>query len=97
MLKQYIRRNKKEISPRKKVIMSRRHKVGVLLGEKYQDGFRVGWSLCKSGKDGDTFTVSEGEKLAAKRMKKTFDPDEVPHSIKGEMMDFVERCKHYFK
>jgi len=88
MLKQYIRREKNKTQKR----------VGVLVAEKMEhDGFRVGWSLCRRGKNPDKFNDELGMKIATGRLNKVFDPDEVPHSIKVEVMDFLERCKRYFK
>jgi hypothetical protein len=106
MIKQFIKRTKQEISPRKHSKMKRTHKVGVLVAFTDDSGVKVGWSLTNRNA-GDTFNEAEGFRIAMDRaihvsaleyaMMINHEKYSPPRSIYSDLNIFLKRCERYFK
>ena len=99
-LVKYIRQNKKEISPRKKVPMVRTHKVGTLIAflddEEY---IRIGWSALNTWSN-DKFDPKVGIQLAKKNTTCILSPDMIksmPLKVRNDIENFIDRAENYFK
>jgi hypothetical protein len=70
--------------------------VGVLVAVKSEDGFRVGYSLCRIALD--RFKKETGLKIAFGRADVwALIPQEIPKDIARFLPSFLERCKKYYK
>jgi hypothetical protein len=72
---------------------------GVLVAIKRGDkgGFNIGYAQCRKG---DKFSKNMGLKIAVGRA--SFDPafnlfDNLPHSLRQMLPEFVKRCEKYYK
>jgi hypothetical protein len=100
MITQFIRKNKTEISARKKVKMQRVYKVGVLIAFKDDSNvIRIGWSAINTHSD-DVFDKKIGLFLAKSNTVQIISPDVIarmPFKVKTEMPYFIQRCERFFK
>lgn len=82
---QYIRSNKKI-------------PYGVLVAIKTEDGFRVGWSLCRKE---DRFSKTRALDIAIGRAQTAsgdiWNPPSNPHSVYKMLPKFYDRCMKYYK
>jgi hypothetical protein len=97
----YIRKNRTEISPRKKVVMKRTHKIGTLVAYANNRNIpMVGWSLVNT-KDGDVFDPIVGQNEALKRAIPLSTLSGVvwslPLKVRKELPAFVSQLNKYFK
>ena len=77
-------------------VKERKHKVGVIVGLKQDDGVvRVGWSKCNLKKD--RFSFAEGMSLAQARAIKMADSPKLPACLEKKTRQFGSRCLRYFK
>lgn len=107
MIHQFIKQRKTEISPAKKVKMTRTHKVGVLVATKRSPEANdptvyVGWSLVNRDA-GDKFNHEDALRLACDRAvsidmiaAQCEDHHTIPCSIRKHMRKFLLRCDRYF-
>ncbi len=90
MLIEYVRKGK--YHSKKKT--NNRIKKGVLVAVVCDDDVvRIGWSLCKYS-SGDKFTT-RGLKIAMERATRC--TTTIPHSVKIQLNDFIERAQKYYK
>lgn len=83
---------------------SRKQKIGIILGAKYGDEIRFGWSKCNE-KAGDTFDRVNGLNIARERAggvtfpitKEPIMNCHLPSCMKRKMRQFAGRCIRYFK
>jgi hypothetical protein len=101
---QYVRKNKTEISPKKRAIVKRTHKIGVLVGFRAtpEAKVRVGWSAVNRD-EGDTFDKEIGLEIAKERSvpisESAFNEMclDAPAKLRSKIRAFAERCNRYFK
>jgi hypothetical protein len=102
MIVKHIAKWKTEVSPRKKVQMRRRHRIGTLIAYKERDNIKFGWSLVNFT-EGDKFNNATGVEEATKRaisihaLNDGRFIDSLPVKIKNELLVFRKRIAEYFK
>lgn len=102
MIIQHIRKTQTEISPRKKVVMKRTHKIGTLVafrGDHANGPIYIGWSAVNR-KAGDTFR-KHGISMAKSRAKAVDNSTDwmqgIPLKFHKHLPGFVQRCERYYK
>lgn len=100
MIVKTIKRNKTEISPRKKSKMRRMHKIGTMVA--FRSGplntVMFGWSLVNFTEN-DKFSMQEGIRCATERAIPLFavQAENLPVKVQLEFAGFKDRCNRYFK
>ena len=75
---------------------NRKQRIGIILGAKYGDEIRFGWSKCNT-KLGDAFDKAEGLKIARNRAGNLVAMPKLPSCMKRRARQFSGRCIRYFK
>lgn len=87
------------VAPKHSVIQYFRRKNaprGALVAIKTQDGFRVGYSLCRKG---DRFNKKMAIQIAIGRANHAHSEEStnIPREIRKIIPEFTQRCRKYYK
>ena len=98
IITQYIRRPQTQVTSRGTII-TRNNKVGMLTATKVNGQVVIGYSLVNT-RAGDRFDKAIGRQRVLETMdspKALLKSETVPHTVKKNLPEFIERCKKYFK